>query len=193
MSVGGRVIGEPLEQAPVVALRPHKHLYSQWFVAILALLVPIFAVLYWLTIPTGGWFGVLLTQLVLTVLLCVAVASFYLMRISVGGDGFTSRDGLGRLRVVPGSAVGSVMRLDLYRSGSLDLQPQLFVRGHDGSLLLRLTGHCWPIAALETMVEQIGAPVVRVAEPMTLLELSRAHPELLYWFERGFTAPDTAD
>jgi hypothetical protein len=67
-------------------------------VAILALLVPIFAVPYWLTIPVGGWLGVLAAQLVLTTLLCAGVAPFNLVRISVSGGGFTSRDCLGRLR-----------------------------------------------------------------------------------------------
>lgn len=177
----------------MVILRPHQDLYSQWFVAILALLVPIFGVLYWLTVSAGGWPKVLAAQLILTALFCAGVGSFYLLRISVGSSDFTSRDCLGRLRVVPLNSVGSVLRLDLYRSGSLDLQPQLFVLGHRGDLLLRLTGHCWPDSAMDTMVEELGAPVVRVPEPMTLYELSRVHPNLLHWFERGFNTLEIVD
>jgi hypothetical protein len=187
------VIAESLEQGPVADLRPHHHLYSQCFVAILALLAPIFAVLYWLAIPGGGWPSVLVAQLVVTALLCAAVLSCYLMRISVDGESFTSRDALGRRRVVPFERVGSVIRLDLYRNGSLDLQPHLVLLGQDGELLLRMHGQCWPAESLETMIRLVRAPVVRIAEPMFRLELNRVHPQLLHWFERRFIPPDFAD
>jgi hypothetical protein len=182
--VGGNVIAESREQVPTVALRPHHDLYAQILVAILALVAPIFVVLYWLAIPADGWRGVLAAQLVLTALLGVVVASVYLMATSVDGERCTRRTLLGRLRVVPFEQVGRVIRLDLVRSGSLTVQPQLFLLDHEGALLLRMRGQCWSPEAMEGVIHRVGAPILRVTEPMTLLELNHRHPHLLSWFER---------
>jgi hypothetical protein len=186
------VIAEPLVRERAVAARPDNRLHAQWFTSVLALLLPIFAVLYVLAIPSGNWPAVLAAQLVLTALLGVGGASASLVRMTVGATGITSRNCLGRVRVVPFEQVGSIIRLDLYR-GTLHPQPQLFILSHDGELLLRMHGHCWPVETMEDMIRSIGAPVVRAAEPMTLLDLDRTHPELLSWIERRFTAPDSTD
>jgi hypothetical protein len=40
---------------------------------------------------------------------------------------------------------------------------------------------------MEKVVEALDVPVVRVPEPLSLRDLNRLRPELLYWFERRFT------
>jgi hypothetical protein len=177
--------------AQVLAVRPHPHLFKQWTIAILALFIPIFAVLYWLTIPVGGSLPVLIAQLVLTVLFGLGVAAYYLVTIWVSPLGITKRDYFGRMHTFSAAGIGSVIRLDLYRSNSLDLQPQLFVVDDEGGLLTRMHGICWAASAMDAVMDRLGAPIVRIPEPMTLRECNREYPRLVHRFERRY-APQEA-
>jgi hypothetical protein len=81
--------------------------------------------------------------------------------------------------------VGQVLLLDLYQGGStLDTHPQLFIRGHDGRLLLRMRGQFWSRESMERVAEEFDVPLTMTPNSMTLSELRRKTPELLYWFER---------
>lgn len=193
MTVGRRVTIEPLGRGRVRSVRPHEHLFKQWTLAALALFTPIFVVLYWLAIPAGAGAPVLIAHLGLTVVFGLSVAAYSLMKIWVAPSGITERDQFGRIHEVPVGRVGSVIRLDLYRGGSLAPEPRLFVVDADGLLLTRMHGRCWSAEAMEAVIDGLGAPVVRLAEPMSLPELNRVHPELLLWFERGLVARDASD
>ena len=169
------------------AVRPHPYLFQQWTIAILLLMAPIFGVLYWLTLPGGAWVPVFAAQVVLTLIFSLCVISYYLTTIWVDGAGLIKRDYLGRVLTLPVDRIGSVIRLELYRNGSLDLHPQLFVVDPDGLLLARMHGVWWPSDAMEKVIDELGAPTVRIPDPLTLRELGRTRPELLHWFERQFT------
>jgi hypothetical protein len=182
--VGVTVFTEAKGGAQALAVRPNPRVFTQWVVAIIALFTPIFAVLYWLTITTGGWLPVLIVQLVLTAVFGLGVAAYHLMSIRVTPLGITTRDHFGRVRTFPAAGIGSVIRVDLYRSSSLELQPQLFVIDHDGRLITRMHGICWSASFMDAVVDALEAPAVRVPEPMTLLECNREYPGLLHWFER---------
>lgn len=168
-------------------VRPHAYLFQQWTIAVLMLMAPIFAVLYWLTLPNGTWVPVVVAQIVVTLLFGLCVMSYYLTSIWVDHTGVTRRGCFGRVRTLPFERIGSVIRLELYRSGSLDVHQQLFVVDPDGRLLTRMHGAWWPREAMETVVDSLGAPVERIPEPVTLRELGGSRPELLHWFERRFT------
>jgi hypothetical protein len=174
-------------------VRPHPRLFKQWTTTILALFTPIFAVLYWLTIPLGGSLPVLVTQLVLTALFGLGVAAYCLVTIWVSPDGITKRDYLGRMHTFPAAGIGSVIRLDLYRSSSLDLQPQLFVIDDQDSLITRMHGICWAASSMDAVMDRLGAPIVRIPEPMTLLECNREYPRLVHWFERRHAPQEAAE
>jgi hypothetical protein len=173
-----------VRQAREHALRPFEHLFRQSTVAILAFFAPLFAVLYWLTIPRGVWLPVAVAQAFVILLYGLGTIAFHRATIWVDHAGITERGFFGRVDWFPVASIGNIVLLELYQSDALDTHPQLFVTGSDGRLLIRMRGQFHSRGAMETVVQQLGAPVVLIAEPMTLQELNRAHPELLYWFER---------
>ena len=159
----------------------------QTILSIVAFFAPVFAVLYWLTIPSGTWLPVLWGQLVVVLLVSIGFVGYFRTRIWVDETGISERGFLGRLNNFPVDQVESIVMLELYQTGALDTQPQLFVTGADGRLLVRMRGQFYSRGAMETVADELGAPVVRVPDPMTLTELNRLRPELLYWFERRIT------
>jgi len=162
-------------------------LLAQSVLSVLALIAPLSAVLYWLTIPTNTWQPVALADLIVILLSLLGTIAFYRTVIWVDTEGISERGFLGRVTEFATDEIGSVVLLDLYQSGAMDTHPQLFLTGTDGSLLIRMRGQYYSRGAMETVVEMLDAPVVRVPEPMTLRDLNRVRPELLYWFERRLT------
>ncbi|MGN7799329.1 hypothetical protein [Leifsonia sp. 22587] len=165
-------------------LRPHRHLFLRGIVAVLALTTPVFAVLYWLTIPGPGWPYVLVAHLVVIGATVVGVASFLNTTIVLRPDGVRERGFFGRtVHVAPGEA-GAVILVHVYESSTLEALPQLFVATAQGRLLIRMRGQFWSQADMERVAEELDVPVTRPEEPMTMNQLRRAWPRLLYWFER---------
>ena len=165
-------------------LRPRGQLLRHSAVAGLALFAPIFSVLYWLTVPTGSWRPVAAAQVVLILVCVLGVVAYRRTGIWVDHSGITERGFFGRVDSFAAAEVGSILLLELYLGDALDTHAHLFVTGSDGRLLVRMRGQYYSRFAMDTVIEQLAAPVVRVEEPMTLQELNRARPELLYWFER---------
>ena len=48
-----------------------------------------------------------------------------------------------------------------------------------------MRGQFWSQADMERVIEELDVPVTRPEEPMTLNQLRRTWPRLLYWFERA--------
>jgi hypothetical protein len=169
------------------ALRPHGHLVRQTTLSILAFFAPVFAVLYWLTIPLGQWQHVAVAQAVVMVGAVLGIIAFLRTCIWVDETGITERGFFGKLSNFDRDRVASIVMLELYQSGAIDTHPQMFVTGSDGQLLVRMRGQFYSSGAMDVVIDELGAPVVRVPDPMTLTELNRLRPELLYWFERRIT------
>ena len=169
------------------ALRPHGRLLLQTGLSVLALVAPVSAVLFWLSIPNGTWRPVLIAQVVLLSICALAYLAYTRTIIRVDAAGISERGFMGMVTNFSAEEIDSIVLLDLYQSGALDTQPQLFVTGADGRLLVRMRGQYYSRGAMDTVIDQLGVPVVRVPEPMTLQDLNRARPELLYWFERRVT------
>lgn len=165
-------------------LRPSQDLFAHGIVAVLALTTPVFAVLYWLTVPDGPWLLVAGTHAVVVTAALLGVRSFFNTTITLGADGVVERGFFGRKTVVTAADVGSVILVQLYDGNTLDTLPQLFVTGRDGRLLIRLRGEFWPADEMERIAEELDAPILRYEESMTLTQLRRTSPELLDWFER---------
>ena len=168
-------------------LRPHGHLLRQTTLSILAFFAPVFAVLYWLTIPLGEWAVVAVAQAVVMIGAIGGIIGYLRTSIWVDENGITERGFFGRLASFSREQVGSIVVLELYQSGAIDTHPQLFVTDADGRLLVRMRGQFYSRGAMDMVADELGAPVVRVPDPMTLTELNRLRPELLYWFERRVT------
>ncbi len=178
-----------MEQESVVTtksmvLRPHAHLFTSGIVAVLALTTPVFAVLYWLTIPDGGWPLVLAIHIVVVLATVLAMLAYFGTTIQILPDSVRERGFFGRVTDIRPGMVGSVVLLNLYESSTLDTLPQLFVTDVDGRLLLRMRGQFWSREDMERVAEELDVPVTTRSESITLTELRRDSPELLYWFER---------
>ena len=189
----GKITGRPVRAQ---VLRPHGHLLRQTTLSIIAFFAPVFAVLYWLTIPVGDWPAVAAAQLAVMVVAAVGIVGFLRTCIWVDDTGVSERGFFGRHTSFPAEQISSVVLLELYQSGTVDSQPQLFVTGQDGELLVRMRGQFYSRGAMDTVADELGVPVVHVPDPMTLSELNRLRPELLYWFERrltGRTRPTVTD
>lgn len=168
----------------VPALRPHGHVLKQASLAFLALIIPLSAALYALSIPHGPWLAVLIGQCVVTVVFVAGIIAARRAGIWVDRTTVTERGFFGRSHTFARSDITGVIMLELYLSDALETRPHLFVTGAEGGLLLRMRGQFWSRTAMETFIDLLGAPIDRVAEPITLRELRLARPELLYWFER---------
>jgi hypothetical protein len=165
-------------------LRPHNWLFRQGLAATLAFLVPVFAVLYFLTIPDGAWIVVLATQVATVVLLAVAAILLYRTGIWVDQNGITERGFFGTMISVPVEAIGSIVVVHTYHGGSADTIPQLFVCDHDGNQLIRLRGQFWSVENMDIIRNGLDVPVVELSESVSPRELLEKYPGLLYWFER---------
>ncbi|MDQ1577200.1 MAG: hypothetical protein QOH55_2350 [Microbacteriaceae bacterium] len=175
---------EPAAVASPAVLEPHGHLFTTGIIAILALTTPVFAVLYWLAIPAGLGAVVLVIHLLSFVVSIIAVVAYFGTTIQIGPDGVRERGFFGRVTTTRADQVGQVLLLDLYQGSTLDTHPQLFIRAHDGRLLLRMRGQYWSRESMEQVAEELDIPVTLAPHSMTLAELRRKTPELLYWFER---------
>jgi hypothetical protein len=149
-----------------------------------SLTTPLFAVLYWLTVPHGRWGSVLAVHVGLTLVFGAVAATVLRVRVSCDGTVVTARGALGRTRRIPVADVARVVLLDLYQPGALDTHRQLFLLGHDGRVLLRMRGQLWDHADMDVLAAAIGTPVERLPQPLSRAELKRLHPALLRWFER---------
>lgn len=168
-------------------LKPRGHLCPKAVLSIFALTTPVFAVIYWLTIPSGAWPIVVVLHLIALVASILAVSAYFNTAVTVGPQEITVRDCLARTRTrtVTAEDVGSIVLLDLYEMNTLDTAPQLFVCDHAGRPLLRMRGQFWAQSSMQQVIEAFDCPVTAPPESVSLSDLRRTSPELLHWFERG--------
>jgi hypothetical protein len=169
--------------------RPHRRLFSRAILSILALTTPVFAAVYWLSIPSGPWPIVLSLHALLLLASILAVGAYLNTAISVGVAGVTARDYFGRTRTVTAEDVDSIVLLDVYESDTLETVPQLFVCDAAGRPLLRMRGQLWPRSSMQQVIDAFDCPVTVPSESVSLADLRRASPQLLDWFERGLRMP----
>jgi hypothetical protein len=166
-------------------VKPHGQLFSKGVLSLLALTTPVFAVIYWLTIPSGPWSIILALHVTVLIAGILAVAAYFNTAIKVGPDGVTTRDYFGRVRRVRSEDVGSIVLLDLYESNTLETAPLLLVCDQAGRPLLRMRGQFWSQRSMQQVIDAFDCPVTVPPESVSLSDLRRTSPELLYWFERG--------
>jgi hypothetical protein len=164
-------------------LRPAAHLRGQARVIAAALLIPVFAAVFWFSIPRGTWPRVIVALAVVTAV--YALAAFLLSRVSISlaRDGVVER-GFFLTNRVPSKRIESVLILNTYRGHSLDTVPQLFLLDTNGLALLRMRGQFWSSDSIETMANAFDVPVRRIDDAVSAAVLRRDYRGLLYWFER---------
>jgi hypothetical protein len=165
-------------------LRPQPNLLRQGIIAVAALTTPVFAVLYWMSVPNGQWPSVLGVHLVIGLLTVLFALGYLRASIRVSARGIRERGFFGRTHATSIDAVGSILLLEVYRDSALDTQPQLFVCDRDGHLLLRMRGLFWSRTDMDTVIDSLDVPIEVADGVFTTSDLRRTRPELLYWFER---------
>lgn len=164
--------------------RPREQVFTQSMLAAAALLVPIFAVLYWLTIPSGTWLIILLAKALVLGVLVVLGMTFYRTSITVSSTGVRETGFAGPRRYISRDEVEYVLFVSFYRGHTLDTEDHLFIVGPDGNTLVRMRGRYWTAADMRRVIDVLGAPATIIDEPQSLTEFMRENASLMYWHER---------
>ena len=165
-------------------LSPNRSLFWQGVSGVLAFLVPISTVLYFLTVPDGPWHGVLVSQIVVVAVFVLAVISYRSTGFWVSRSGISERGFFGRWSYVPVESIVMILLANTYRGSGSDTAPQLFVCDADGKQILRMRGQFWSVENMRIVSETLDIPLTELGESVSTSELLDSHPGLLYWFER---------
>jgi hypothetical protein len=165
-------------------LRPYQALLRQGMLTIAALLVPVFSVLYFFTIPEGPWVVVVITHAIATAVAITCVILYFRVAIWVDEGGITERGYFGGRNAICAKDIGSIVLVHTYAPGSAETTPQLFVCNHEGTQVVRMRGQFWSPESMKVVRETLDVPLVELSESVTVEQLLDQYPGLLYWFER---------
>ncbi len=167
-----------------VKLRPHNDLFRQGITAVIAFMTPVFVVLYVMTVPTGPWKAVLITQILATVAVTGASFSYFRLAIWVDRSSITEIGFFGRTKRVEASQISSVFIADVFEASGTKTLPQLFVRDLEGRQVIRMRGQFWSRESMDRVVAILEVPREGRDDKVSTRELRDEYPGLLYWFER---------
>lgn len=165
-----------------IKLRPHIHLFRQGFIATAAFFIPLFVVLYFMTVPDGAWRAVLVAQVFVFLVLLLAAAGYFRAAIWVSQTDIVERGFFGWTTRLSIGDIGSILVIETYHGDATT--PQLFVCDPAGKQLLRMRGQFWSRETMDTVISTLDVPVKHVEDTLSTQELRDDHPGLLYWFER---------
>ncbi|WP_146070678.1 hypothetical protein [Cryobacterium sp. M91] len=172
-------ISDEVEPAQIRVLRPRERIISHAIIAALALFIPLFLVLYWLSIPRQTWPFVLEIQCGFTALGVIFGLGVSKMALRVTPDRLSVRSLLGRETHVATADIGSVVLVELYQSGTADCLPHLYLLDAAGDVLVHLSGQIWSRSTIESAIDQLGVAVLRPPDPLTVAELGQLRPQLV--------------
>ena len=147
-------------------------------------MVPVFSLLYVLTIPDGTWPAVMYGQLIATALILAGCAGYFGAAIWVTADSIAERGFFGRMRRMSRHRIASILLVNTFDGDTIETLPQLFVRDHLGRQQFRMRGQFWSKESMDALIDALGVPVVEIEESVSTSELRNDYPGLLYWFER---------
>lgn len=165
-------------------LRPNRSLFWQALGSMLAFLIPLSAVFYFLTYPDGPWPVVLLMQAATLLVFLAATLSYWFTGFWVNSLGVGERGFFGAKHYVPVEDIGSLVLMHTYQGNSADTLPQLFICDASGKQVLRMRGQFWSEAKMRELAEILDLPLTEPGDVVTRSELLDSHPGLLYWFEK---------
>lgn len=165
-------------------LRPdHRLFWNTWLVGVM-LMLPIFLALYWLTIPQGTWYEILIGNLVVALVAAFGADRITKTQVHITPEGIREIGYASRATFTPVNELESILVLKLSDSQTMRPIQQIFMLDHAGHTRLRLRGQFWTPSAMRTVVTAYDLPVKVVDEPITLDEARRTYGQYLYWFER---------
>jgi hypothetical protein len=144
--------------------------------------VPLFGVLYWLSISQGSWRRVLAANVVFLAVWFFAWFRFRRVHVRVEGDLVVKQSFLSRI-VVRREDVAAIVVAQTYRLSSPETIPQLLALDTDGQRLLRLRGWFWTRDDMLALATAIGVQPTVVDVPVSREEFYEQHPGAAYWYE----------
>ena len=184
--VGGSSIGSTAVRGDglrVFTLRPRRTLLRSIGLPFAALALPVLAAELWIIDPRGAWPIVAWTGVVTAVLITVAWLAYQRTQASVSEYGIVEQGFFGGTYTIAARDIAGILRVELYRSNSLDTTHELFVVGRNGRGVFRMRGPALEVddgsRRRDPRHRGIGAHQTGDAP-----ELRQTDPDLLYWFER---------
>jgi hypothetical protein len=167
-----------------VKLRPHAHLFGQGIISVVVFMVPVFVVLYVLTLPTGAWRAVLVTQILASIAVVLATVAYFRAAIWVDRTSITEVGFFGMTNRVVVDDIGAIFVADVFETSGTRTLPQLFVCDKDGKQLIRMRGQFWSRESMDRVLSTLDVPTIARDDSLSTSELRDEYPGLLYWFER---------
>jgi hypothetical protein len=170
--------------SPSAALlvRTRPSLMRSGTLAITAGAVPLFAVLYWLSISQGSWRRVLVVHVIFMALWAFAWFRWRRVYVKVDEERVTKQSFLVRTAFAR-EDVAQILIAQTYRDSSADTVPQLLALDAQGNRLFRLRGYFWSHDDMLAIAKAVGVRPRIVKEPLTRREFYAAHPGSAYWYE----------
>jgi hypothetical protein len=168
-----------------ITVHVRRRLLGQGLVAVLSLTAPILLVLFWLTAPNGPWPFVAAATIAVVLLVAYAVVQYFRIAVVVTPTLLVERTFFAGTRRIPVDRIARAVLLDLHRTLAAEPRRQLFVLDADGRVLLRMRGDFWSTHSIHEVASHlVTVPVEHVENALTLDDLQRSNPLMLYWFER---------
>jgi uncharacterized membrane protein len=165
-------------------LRPLKSLFWQTLGGTLAFLLPLSAVLYFLTVPDGPWPLVLVLQSAIVATFLASYVSYRNLGFWVSTRGIAERGFFGGTKHYRVDEIDTIVLVHTFNGINTDALPQLFLCDTDGKQLLRMRGQFWSLESMETVGDTLDIPLTSITDEVSKAELLASYPGLLYWFER---------
>jgi hypothetical protein len=144
--------------------------------------IPLFGVLYWLSLAQGNWLRVLVVQAIYTGFFALIAVRHFGAHVEVTSTTVTKQALFVRTTLSRADVASSYL-VDTHTSNSPELLPQLVLLDAQGGRLMRMRGTFWSRDDMVRVAEAIGAPLTVQTEPMTLKEFYALRPGTAYWYE----------
>jgi hypothetical protein len=164
-------------------VRPPRALAGEIAGGVAAFVLPLSAVLYYLTIPDGPWEVVVGFDVAVAAVAAAAWRRYLGTGFWVSREGIAERGFLWKGAYVPREEIGSIIVVESYYRGG-NARAQLFVCDDEGRQLMRMRGEFWPVEQMRAVATALDIPTTTSSDEFSRDELLDEYPGLLYWFER---------
>lgn len=167
----------------MLRIAPRRSLLVTALVSIVAVLVPVSAVLYWYAVPKGQGAWVAVAQVTVVVGSLVVLLRQLTVDTVVDGRELRGRGIFSPMVRVPLESIAEVDLVPVYVGQSPEPVYQLLVRDAAGRRLFRLRGHYWRPGDLQRVAAALPVPATVAEEPISMAEFFANYPGSAYWFE----------
>jgi hypothetical protein len=171
-----------MDESDRVRVLPRASLGRAWLIAALVSGLPLFSVLYWLSMEQGSWRRVLVVQVILVVIAALIWTRHTGAFTEVGERTVTKQAFFGST-IVPRDRITEARLVTTWRHGSSEAVPQLLLLDEHGHTLLRMDGTFWDQESMERIAAATGVTVTHEVEPSAAKEFLTEHPTAAYFYE----------